>query len=425
MVLFAIITQRIMISNDSNVYDSVFSKFAIESDVNSLQGAKLAPRQRLSMSQSVHPDSNISYNNGDSNIIDFTEISEVDVDSIPIDQLNDLSVLLPDGETGELVGQTSHTQPVNTTYQSNGIIHSMEAHISPQILSHRTIFSDRNNSIAGGLDRPSNVDPSQGGSKQSSQTLEIVNNLLSSSTNRKNHPPQHIPLDNYYSNHTSHVSHRSVSQSNGVKHPAKKKQKLSRLHDPVRHNYHPNESPRKGTDISLPHQEALIRCHNQTRCVIPELQLKVKLKVYFCRKPVRSGARFYYLAHEGLLNHPNVELIDYANIDQADLIFYLPASAPWHLTECTNSSFAGKLVVLDEFDGHGMFLPYKTIEEAIAVYGQELNWYLMYFKRSFVSRLDGLFKHYPHLTRRNFYPLVYSLAEWYMSDTFHLQVSDM
>lgn len=239
------------------------------------------------------------------------------------------------------------------------------------------------------------------------------------SATKPHNEANHVKKSEVIHNHTSSPSNHTntVHKDHG-----KKKHKIVRLHEPARHNYHPNISPRKGTDISPQHRDALLRCHNQTKCIIPELQLKVRLKVYFCRKPVRSGARFYFLAHEGLLNHPNVELLEYSRIDEADLIFYLPASAPWHLTECTNSSFAGKLVVLDEFDGHSAFLPYKTIEEAKAVYGPEINWYLMFFKRSYVTRLDGVFMSYPHISKPSFYPLVYSLAEWYMADTFHMQV---
>jgi hypothetical protein len=235
------------------------------------------------------------------------------------------------------------------------------------------------------------------------------------------HHPHHAGEGHH---HKTHQQGHQIHNHTIGHHAHRKKHHgtLSRLHEPVKHNYHPNISPRVGTDISPQHHEMLIRCQNQTKCIVPDLQLRVKLKVYFCKKPVRSGARFYYLVKEGLLNHPNVELVSYEDVSSADLIVFLPASSPWHLTECTNKSFADKLIVLDEFDGHSAYLPYRTIEEAMQVYGKELNWYLTYFKRSFVSRANGVFLNYPHLQRPHFYPLVYSLAEMYIAESFRSQV---
>jgi hypothetical protein len=182
---------------------------------------------------------------------------------------------------------------------------------------------------------------------------------------------------------------------------------------------HPPISPRLGTDISSQHHESLLLCPNQSKCIVPELQLKKKFKIYFCKHPVSYGVRFYFLAREGFLLHPNVELVRYEAIDTADYIVYLPGSAPWHKTECNLTSYAPKLIVLDEFDGHTLFLPTRTKEEYVEKYGSIGNpWYFQYFKRSFVRRNDGKFTGYPHLNQYETYPMVYAVAEAYVSHHF-------
>lgn len=47
--------------------------------------------------------------------------------------------------------------------------------------------------------------------------------------------------------------------------------------------------------------------------------------------------------------------------------------------------------------------------------------YFMYFKRSFVTRSDGLFINYPHINQPEMYPIVYSIAELYIPFTFNQQ----
>lgn len=184
-------------------------------------------------------------------------------------------------------------------------------------------------------------------------------------------------------------------------------------------------SPSPGTALSLESLPELLRCPNQSKCIVPQLQLTKKVKVYFCRHPTRHGVRYYYLAREGLLLHPNVQLVSEqeAISGGADYIIYLPGSAPWHLTECNRTAYASKLIVLDEFDGPSpLFNPARSIAEYAAVYGsREAQWYDMYFKRSFVRRRDGVFVGYPHLTVRDVYPLTYSIAEAYIPHRFNLQ----
>ena len=182
--------------------------------------------------------------------------------------------------------------------------------------------------------------------------------------------------------------------------------------------YHPHISPRNGTDISASQQMSLLLCPNQSKCIVPELQLEVKLKIYFCKHPVRQGVRFYFLMKEGLLLHPNVQLVDEADMYNADFVIYLPGSAPWHKTECTNIT-ADKLIVMDEFDGHSLFMPRKTDAEIIAAYGPDMRWYFLYFKRSFVTRKNGKFKNYPHFSKRDVYPMTYALAEAYLQHQFN------
>jgi hypothetical protein len=192
----------------------------------------------------------------------------------------------------------------------------------------------------------------------------------------------------------------------------------------IHHNYnsnsHPRESPRAGTSISEEFQLGLLKCPNQTNCIVPQLQLKIKLKIYLCEHTVSAGVRYYFLAREGLLLHPNVEMItDYSSIDQADFIVYLPGSAPWHKTECANKSFVPKLIVLDEFDGSHPFSPPGTPQELKAIYGPQMMWYFMYFKRSFVTRRHGQFRKYPYLDYPDVYPLTYSIAEAYPQNNFN------
>ncbi len=62
---------------------------------------------------------------------------------------------------------------------------------------------------------------------------------------------------------------------------------------------HPHISPRFGSDISLQHQTSLLLCVNQSKCIIPELQLQKKYKIYLCEK-TGGGVRFHFLVTEGI-----------------------------------------------------------------------------------------------------------------------------
>jgi hypothetical protein len=223
---------------------------------------------------------------------------------------------------------------------------------------------------------------------------------------------------------------KAATASGDPKKAQQKKDTHTHLHgkDPELHNYHALVSPRVGSAINTPEEQLkLLKCENQAKCVIPELQLVKKLRVYMCIHPTNHGVRFYFLVKEGLVLHPNVELMD--SYDEAlkspddggaHYIVYLPGSSPWHRTECTNSTQANKLIVMDEFDGHTLFFPYKTADEVQAVYGDDMLWYDMYFKRSFVARRDGKFLSHPHLNKLDVYPLTYAISEAYLPQHFQM-----
>lgn len=167
-------------------------------------------------------------------------------------------------------------------------------------------------------------------------------------------------------------------------------------------------SPSLGTDISQP--ISIIKCQNQTKCIQPALQLQTVYNVYFCKHVSQGGIRFYFLVREGLLLHPNINLVDSA--DRADFIVYLPESAAWDKSECSRYQGSGKLIVMDESDGPELFHPPKTSASD--------HWYAAYFKRSFVRRRSGVFKGYMnYLTQRSdIYPMTYTITEAYVRNTF-------
>jgi hypothetical protein len=165
------------------------------------------------------------------------------------------------------------------------------------------------------------------------------------------------------------------------------------------------QSPSNGTDI-IRNPIPLIKCANQTMCIQPHLQLQRTYKVYYC-KHVGHGVRFYFLVKEGLLLHPNLHLVD--NGDKADVVVYLPVSADWDKTECNNPRWRNKTLVLDEGDWPTLFeAPGKT------------DW-LLYFKRSYVSRGNGVFKKYmDYIHKPTILPMTYPIAEAYVRNKFTL-----
>lgn len=77
--------------------------------------------------------------------------------------------------------------------------------------------------------------------------------------------------------------------------------------------------------------------------------------------------------------------------------------------------------MLDEFDLHQNFAPFASKEERLRHYpvaDHSVLWNHVYFKRSFVRRRDGLFLGYPHLAKRDIFPLTYSIPEAYIQSPF-------
>lgn len=167
-----------------------------------------------------------------------------------------------------------------------------------------------------------------------------------------------------------------------------------------------------------------LTCFNQSQCIQPKLQVIIPLKIYLCKHTSSGGVRFFYLVRDGLLLHPHVLWMDNLNYDEVDYIFYLPNSSPWPKSECSNPNYASKLIVLDEFDGSLNFAPFANKEERMKHYPIDPKtkapiWNYMFFKRSYVRREDGVFIGYPHIAKKDVYPMVYSIASAYLQETFN------
>jgi len=185
-----------------------------------------------------------------------------------------------------------------------------------------------------------------------------------------------------------------------------------------------NEKQMKPAASDLDFDTSFLRCHNQSECIPPRLFLVPHFKVYMCKHTTRGGVRFYYLVRDGLLQHPKIIMVDTLDLSKIDFIIYLPNSSPWHKSECADPMYADKLIVLDEFDGHQLFAPYKDRAEREQHYpksptGKHLLWNFMFFKRSYVRRIDGVFRNYPHIAKEDVYPMTYSIAEAYTHGTFN------
>ena len=121
-----------------------------------------------------------------------------------------------------------------------------------------------------------------------------------------------------------------LSEDYARNHPRKLQSLLKRQVEDSSKKHSQWKSPSNGTDI-LTDPIQILRCFNQTLCVQPQLQLQVSFKVYMC-KHINFGVRFYFLVREGLLLHPNVQLVPEINL--SDLIVYLPGSSEWTKSEC-------------------------------------------------------------------------------------------
>jgi hypothetical protein len=160
----------------------------------------------------------------------------------------------------------------------------------------------------------------------------------------------------------------------------------------------------------------LTTCRNHTQCIQPVLQLQKSYDVYYC-KHVGHGVRFYYLAKEGLLLHPKIRLVD--RPEDADVIIYLPESAPWKKSECAHKDLWHKIVMLDEGDGQHIFEPSLLPQEQTLAMSKPLNEFLLSFKRSYVNRGNGRFLGYMQYAKKsNVFPMTYTIAEAYVRPNF-------
>lgn len=166
------------------------------------------------------------------------------------------------------------------------------------------------------------------------------------------------------------------------------------------------QSPSEGTDI-LHHPGHLLSIFNQSLAIKPRLELSKTFKVYFC-KHLGNGVRMFYLTREGLLLHPRITFV--STPEEADVIFYLPVSANWDRTECNKPEYKSKTVVVDEGDGAQLFEPKGN---------KNVQW-LLYFKRSYVHRNNGLFNGYMnYLSNLEVLPMTYTIADAYIRLTYN------
>jgi len=120
--------------------------------------------------------------------------------------------------------------------------------------------------------------------------------------------------------------------------------------------------------------------------------------------------------------------------ENAELIVYLPVSSEWQHSECTKSEYASRLVVLDEGDGQGVstrvFIDllldlnfgsglFEPSNGNIQGAARDIKtWCLLYFKRSYVKRRNGLFNGFlGYVKYKNVFPLTYPIAEAYVRTT--------
>ena len=110
----------------------------------------------------------------------------------------------------------------------------------------------------------------------------------------------------------------------------------------------------------------------------------------------------------------------FTHIYHTDIYSILYIIYTYTYTQCNQTRYSSRMIVLDEFDGANHYEPLPTEKQMIQTYGINKIWYYMYFKRSFVSRKDGRFMSYPHKQRSDMYPLTYPLAEAYVQPQFNM-----
>ncbi|KAH8092321.1 glycosyl transferase [Aureococcus anophagefferens] len=135
-------------------------------------------------------------------------------------------------------------------------------------------------------------------------------------------------------------------------------------------------------------------------CVEPELQYTTKTNVRWIPAIAsKPGWRFHHLIENGFAAPAVVP----SRATRRPTVLYLPVCTP---TPPPVANGPNKLVVLDEGDGAGF---YPRVGE---------HDYLIYLKRSFVTKSDGVYTGTGRRYNRHYYPMAYSVADSY----FHAEL---
>ena len=117
--------------------------------------------------------------------------------------------------------------------------------------------------------------------KEDHQPLEMMD-LSSHSASTGGGSGSQGHSDSLSSRSDSASSKKSSKDKEQNKKKSKSKNKELLGEEPVVHNHHPLVSPRNGTDISTAQKQlAVLRCPNQSKCIVPELQLQVSISLRF------------------------------------------------------------------------------------------------------------------------------------------------
>uniref|UniRef100_A0A7S3JSJ3 Spore protein YkvP/CgeB glycosyl transferase-like domain-containing protein n=1 Tax=Aureoumbra lagunensis TaxID=44058 RepID=A0A7S3JSJ3_9STRA len=148
--------------------------------------------------------------------------------------------------------------------------------------------------------------------------------------------------------------------------------------------------------------ENLTKCYTIDdihECVQPELQFLTPTKVYLVEPDsAKAGWRFQHLIYQGFDLHPKIEPTQI--MSQADLILYMPVSTAIPPL-ASHGATATNLIVLDEADS-----PYFNVKISETSY-------LIYLKRSWVSKKDGVYTGIGKRYERNYFPMAYSVSDKY------------
>ncbi|KAJ8610357.1 hypothetical protein CTAYLR_003899 [Chrysophaeum taylorii] len=157
----------------------------------------------------------------------------------------------------------------------------------------------------------------------------------------------------------------------------------------------PSPGPRRRAETPPDGNLTLCFSLEVSECVAPELQFRTPTRVHLVKPDSpQSGWRFQHLVRMGFSTHP---AIIPSPLVEADFVLYMPVST----REPPTGVPATKLVVLDEGDGAGVYG--KVKEHA----------YLVYLKRSWVTKRDGVYTGTGRRYKRHYYPMAYSVSDSY------------